>query len=167
MRNGIRIGDLRDMVYFESRLRGLVKQLEGGSCAIHSLPRTITLYLCLKRTLPSLSHVLLSLTRILLFSEPLSLPHIHAKSILRSFYPSPDLLMSLLTSLILLLSPSSPSITGSYPGFKIDVESELAYYTSIRDEILEMTLDTIQYSNQALKDGKSILIEGANATSTY
>ena len=31
MRNGIRIGDLRDMTYFESRLRGLVKQLEGKS----------------------------------------------------------------------------------------------------------------------------------------
>ena len=30
-----------------------------------------------------------------------------------------------------------------------------------------MTIDTIEYSNAALKDGKSILIEGANATSTY
>ena len=29
-----------------------------------------------------------------------------------------------------------------------------------------MTIDTIEYSNAALKDGKSILIEGANATST-
>lgn len=29
MRNGIRIGDLRDMTFFEGRLRGLVKQLEG------------------------------------------------------------------------------------------------------------------------------------------
>ena len=29
MRNGIRIGDLRDMTFFETRLRGLVKQLEG------------------------------------------------------------------------------------------------------------------------------------------
>ena len=31
MRNGIRIGDLRDMEFFETRLRGLVKQLEGAS----------------------------------------------------------------------------------------------------------------------------------------
>jgi Adenylosuccinate synthetase len=54
MRNGIRIGDLRDMVYFESRLRGLVKQLEGGSCTIHSLSLktyihailSISLHLC-------------------------------------------------------------------------------------------------------------------------
>ena len=29
MRNGIRVGDLRDMAFFETRLRGLVKQLEG------------------------------------------------------------------------------------------------------------------------------------------
>lgn len=28
-------------------------------------------------------------------------------------------------------------------------------------------MDTIEYSNSALKDGKSILIEGANATSKY
>ena len=59
------------------------------------------------------------------------------------------------------------AISGSYPGFKIDIEKELDYYKSIRDEILEMTIDTIEYSNAALKDGKSILIEGANATSTY
>ena len=58
-------------------------------------------------------------------------------------------------------------ITGSYAGFKIDVDAELEYYKSIREEILAMTIDTIQYSNQALKDGKSILIEGANATSTH
>eukprot|EP00596_Hydrurales_sp_CCMP1899_P003787 CAMPEP_0119041920 /NCGR_PEP_ID=MMETSP1177-20130426/14210_1 /TAXON_ID=2985 /ORGANISM="Ochromonas sp, Strain CCMP1899" /LENGTH=470 /DNA_ID=CAMNT_0007008347 /DNA_START=76 /DNA_END=1485 /DNA_ORIENTATION=- len=81
MRNGLRIGDLRDMEFFESRLRGLVKQLEGSN-----------------------------------------------------------------------------------PGFIIDVEKELAYYTSIREEILEMTIDTIEYSNAAIKDGKRILIEGANAT---
>lgn len=58
-------------------------------------------------------------------------------------------------------------ILGSYAGFKIDVDAELEYYKSIREEILAMTIDTIQYSNQALKDGKSILIEGANATSTH
>jgi len=28
MRNGLRIGDLRDMKYFEQRLRNLVKQLQ-------------------------------------------------------------------------------------------------------------------------------------------
>ena len=81
MRNGLRIGDLRDMEFFEQRLRGLVAQLER-----------------------------------------------------------------------------------SYPGFKIDVEKELAYYRSIREEILSMTIDTISYTNAALKQGKRVLIEGANAT---
>lgn len=61
----------------------------------------------------------------------------------------------------------TPNTTGSYAGFKINVEAELEYYKGIREEILAMTIDTIEYSNQALKDGKSILIEGANATSTY
>lgn len=84
MRNGIRIGDLQDMEFFEMRLRGLVNQLER-----------------------------------------------------------------------------------SYPGFKIDVEQELAYYRSIREEILSMTIDTIQYTNTALKQGKRVLIEGANATSEF
>jgi adenylosuccinate synthase len=55
-------------------------------------------------------------------------------------------------------------LEGSNPGFFIDIEKELAYYSSIREEILEMTIDTIEYSNAALKDGKRILIEGANAT---
>jgi adenylosuccinate synthase len=55
----------------------------------------------------------------------------------------------------------------SYPDFKIDVEQELAYYRSIREEILSMTTDTIQYTNTALKQGKKVLIEGANATSEF
>jgi adenylosuccinate synthase len=52
----------------------------------------------------------------------------------------------------------------SNKGLKVDVEAELAYYRSIRDEILSMTTDTIVYCNKAHKDGKRILIEGANAT---
>lgn len=47
---------------------------------------------------------------------------------------------------------------------EIDVEAELAYYKSIAPRVLSMTTDTIQYTNQAYKDGKRILIEGANAT---
>jgi adenylosuccinate synthase len=82
MRNGIRIGDLKDMEFFEMRLRSLVAHLER-----------------------------------------------------------------------------------SYPGFKIDVEKELAYYKSIREEVLSMTVDTIEYTNSALKRGKKVLVEGANATS--
>jgi adenylosuccinate synthase len=47
---------------------------------------------------------------------------------------------------------------------EIDVEAELAYYKSIAPRVLSMTTDTIQYTNQAYRDGKRILIEGANAT---
>jgi len=53
----------------------------------------------------------------------------------------------------------------AYPGISIDVDSELAYYNSIRDELLPLITDTIVYCNEALKDGKNILVEGANATS--
>ena len=81
MRNGVRIGDLRDKDYFEKRLRSLASQLEY-----------------------------------------------------------------------------------SYSTLKIDVEKELDFYNSIRDEILEMTTDTILYTSKALTDQKSILVEGANAT---
>mmetsp|Transcript_18915 Transcript_18915/g.26873 ORF Transcript_18915/g.26873 Transcript_18915/m.26873 type:complete len:560 (+) Transcript_18915:178-1857(+) len=47
---------------------------------------------------------------------------------------------------------------------EIDVEAELAYYKSIAPRVLSMTADTIQYTNQAYREGKRILIEGANAT---
>ena len=82
MRNGLRISDLQDMQYFESRLKSLVAQLERA-----------------------------------------------------------------------------------YPGLVIDVNKELAYYNSIRDEIISMTTDTVTYTNNAINNGKNVLIEGANATS--
>ena len=68
-RSGVRVGDLQDMEFFESRLRALVAQLEKA-----------------------------------------------------------------------------------YPGISIDVEAELAYYNSIRDELLPLITDTIVYCNEALKD---------------
>ena len=52
----------------------------------------------------------------------------------------------------------------SYIGLKIDIESELNYYQSIRDEILALTTDTIVLIHRALEKGESILVEGANAT---
>jgi adenylosuccinate synthase len=53
----------------------------------------------------------------------------------------------------------------AYPGLTVDIESELTYYKSVRDEILSLTVDTVTLANEALADGKKILIEGANATS--
>lgn len=81
MRNGLRVGDLLDMEYFETRLRGLAQQLER-----------------------------------------------------------------------------------SFPGISINVEEELKYYQSIKPQILPMVTDTVFYCNNALKEGKRILVEGANAT---
>lgn len=73
MRNGLRIGDLQDMHFFEARLRSLVSQLKA-----------------------------------------------------------------------------------SYPSLEVDIEQELLYYKSIRGQLLP---------NDLIAQGKSILIEGANATS--
>jgi len=52
----------------------------------------------------------------------------------------------------------------SHKGLVIDVEQQLEYYKSIADHIATMTVDTIDYTNKAFKDGKRILVEGANAT---
>ena len=53
------------------------------------------------------------------------------------------------------------------PGLEIDIEKEVDYYCSIREEILALTVDTVSMSNAALADGKNILVEGANATSWF
>lgn len=52
----------------------------------------------------------------------------------------------------------------SYPGLEIDIEGELEYYRQIRDRVLSMTVDTIQFTNRAYSENKRILVEGANAT---
>jgi len=51
----------------------------------------------------------------------------------------------------------------SYQGLDIDIEGQLAYYKSIAPRVLEMTCDTIELTNQKYKEGKKILVEGANA----
>lgn len=83
MRNGLRVGDLYDMEYFESRLRSLASYFESA-------------------------------------------------------YSDLDL--------------------------KIDVDKELDYYKSIRNEVLEMTTDSAVFIKTRLNNGKRMLIEGANAT---
>jgi adenylosuccinate synthase len=52
----------------------------------------------------------------------------------------------------------------SYEGLEIDIEEQLKYYKSIAPRILSMTCDTIELTNQKYKEGKKILVEGANAT---
>lgn len=52
----------------------------------------------------------------------------------------------------------------SYQGLEIDIEGQLEYYKSIAPKILSMTCDTIELTNKKYKEGKRILVEGANAT---
>lgn len=52
----------------------------------------------------------------------------------------------------------------AYPGFDIEAAKELAYMNSIRSHLLPMLVDSVQFANDALDSGKSILVEGANAT---
>jgi len=48
-------------------------------------------------------------------------------------------------------------------GFDYDGAEELARYKEYRDILMPMVDDTVQYINQSLRAGKSILTEGANA----
>lgn len=52
----------------------------------------------------------------------------------------------------------------SFEGCTIDIEAELKYYKGIRDMVMAMTVDTIEYTNAEYAKGKKILVEGANAT---
>ena len=83
MRNGLRIGDLYDMEYFETRLRALASYFESAYSDL---------------------------------------------------------------------------------GLKIDVEKELDYYKSIRNQVLDMTTDSAVFIKSRLNGDKRMLIEGANAT---
>jgi adenylosuccinate synthase len=86
MRNGLRVGDLEDMEYFEERYRSLVAQL----CRAH------------------------------------------------------------------------PELAAA--GTEAALQRDLAYFAAIRALVLPMLTDTVHYSNAALAQNKSILVEGANAT---
>lgn len=46
--------------------------------------------------------------------------------------------------------------------FEYDIEKEIDYYRSILPEIKPFITDTAHYLNKAIKEGKSILLEGAN-----
>ena len=51
-------------------------------------------------------------------------------------------------------------LEAAHPDLKVDVEAELNYYRSVRDEVVQMTTDTIEYMNQALLENKKVLVEG-------
>lgn len=50
-----------------------------------------------------------------------------------------------------------------YGNFEYDIEAEQARYKVYRDQIVHMITDTNYYLHAALKEGKTLLVEGANA----
>lgn len=50
-----------------------------------------------------------------------------------------------------------------YPDFNVDVEAELEKYKEYAEKLRPLVKDTISYLHNALKEGRSILVEGANA----
>lgn len=52
----------------------------------------------------------------------------------------------------------------NYPNLNIDVDKEIEFYRSIREQILSYTVDSVEYLNNAYVSGQKILVEGANAT---
>ena len=51
-----------------------------------------------------------------------------------------------------------------FPGLEINLDDEMRYYQGIRDDVLGMVVDTVEYIHCAHAGGKRILVEGANAT---
>ncbi|KAG4075522.1 hypothetical protein HA402_003347 [Bradysia odoriphaga] len=66
-----------------------------------------------------------------------------------------------------LFSEKFSSIVSTYeklfPTFKVDVDAELERYREYAEKLRPMVKDTINYLYHALKDGRSVLVEGANA----
>jgi len=55
------------------------------------------------------------------------------------------------------------SVHKRFPFVQVDIESETRLYSGYAREIEEMIVDGVAWLNQAYKDGKKILLEGANA----
>lgn len=52
----------------------------------------------------------------------------------------------------------------NYPHLEVDLPNEIQKYQQMKDTVLQMTVDSIEYLNNAFISGKRILVEGANAT---
>lgn len=50
-----------------------------------------------------------------------------------------------------------------FPSLKVDVEGELKRYKNLADKVRPYVFDTVSYLDKALKNGKKVLVEGANA----
>ena len=49
------------------------------------------------------------------------------------------------------------------PELKVDVDSELKRYKEYAEKIRPYVTETVYFLNECIRDGKKILIEGANA----
>lgn len=54
-------------------------------------------------------------------------------------------------------------LRAQYPELDINIENELQYYESIKQEISPLIVDTISFVHDSIKNKKTILVEGANA----
>lgn len=52
----------------------------------------------------------------------------------------------------------------NYPDLQVNIQKQIEQYKEIKDFVLSMTVDTIDYLNTSFIEGKKILVEGANAT---
>ncbi|XP_068618879.1 adenylosuccinate synthetase [Battus philenor] len=50
-----------------------------------------------------------------------------------------------------------------FPALEVDIESELARYRVFADKIRPLVRDTVTYLHKEIKNGKKVLVEGANA----
>lgn len=50
-----------------------------------------------------------------------------------------------------------------FPALQVDVEAELKRYREYADRIRPLVKETVQYLHEALRQGKKVLVEGANA----
>lgn len=50
-----------------------------------------------------------------------------------------------------------------FPSLQVDTEEELKKYEYYANELRPLVIETVGYLHSALKEGKRILIEGANA----
>lgn len=50
-----------------------------------------------------------------------------------------------------------------FPNLTVDVDTELARYKKYAEKIRPLVSETVSFLDKALKDGKKVLVEGANA----
>lgn len=50
-----------------------------------------------------------------------------------------------------------------FPSLKVDTKLELERYKKFAEKVRPYVFDTVSYLDKALKNGKKVLVEGANA----